>query len=268
VLRARVLSVLVLLPFVILLTYIGGIPWALGVAAVGVIAWGEMTRLLQRSDYAVDRLLGLLFVLAAIGEAYLRAARIVEVDLLRPLLALLIIASLIFALYDKSEHPTSNWAINIASALYLGFMLSHFVTLRERANGLEWVIFALALTWTGDTFAYFVGVSLGKHKLWPRISPKKSWEGLAGEIVSCMIAGPLLGAWLVEINVWQGVLIGLLIAVLGTFGDLAVSLLKRMARIKDSSRLIPGHGGMLDRLDSLMFAFPIVTYFALIVAGG
>lgn len=267
-LRARVLSVLVLLPFVILLVYVGGIPWALGVAAVGAIAWGEMTRLLQRSDFAVDRMLGLFFVLAAIGEAYLRGAGIVRVDLLRPLLALLIIASLIFALYDKSEHPTSNWAINIASALYLGFMLSHFVTLRERASGLEWVIFAFAMTWTGDTFAYFVGVSLGKHKLWPRISPKKSWEGLAGEIVSCLIAGPLLGPCLVGIDVWQGLLIGFLVAVLGTFGDLAVSLLKRMARIKDSSRLIPGHGGMLDRLDSLMFTFPVVTYFALIVAGG
>jgi len=268
VLRARVLSVLVLLPFVILLTYIGGIPWAIGIAAVGAIAWGEMTRLLQRSDFAVDRVLGLLFILAAIAEAYLRAAGIVRIDLLRPLLALLVIASLISALYDKSEHPTSNWAINIASALYLGFMLSHFVTLRERANGLEWVIFAFALTWTGDTCAYFVGVSLGKHRLWPRISPKKTWEGLAGEVISCLIAGPLLGAWLVGINAWQGLLIGLLVAVLGTFGDLAVSLLKRMAHIKDSSRLIPGHGGMLDRLDSLIFTFPIITYFALIVAGG
>ncbi len=267
-LRARVLSVLVLLPFVILLVYLGGIPWAMSIAAVGVIAWGEMTRLLQRSDFAVDRLLGLFFVVAAIGEAYLRGAGFVQVDLFRPLLALLIMASLVFALYDKSEHPTANWAINVASALYLGFMLSHFVTLRERANGLEWVIFAFAMTWIGDSFAYFVGISLGRHKLWPRISPKKTWEGLAGEIASCLIAGPLLGAWLVGINAWQGLLIGLLIAVLGTFGDLAVSLLKRMARIKDSSKLIPGHGGMLDRLDSLMFTFPVVTYFALIVAGG
>ena len=267
-LRTRVLSVLVLLPVVLLFTYLGGIPWALGVALVGVIAWGEMTRLLQRSDFAVDRLLGLLFIVAAIAEAYLRGAGIVQADLLRPLLVVLIMSSLISALYDKSDHPTANWAINIASALYLGFMLGHFVTLRERANGFNWVLFAFGMTWIGDTFAYFVGRSLGKHKLWPRISPKKTWEGLVGEIISCLIAGPLLGAWLVGINVWQGLLIGLLVAVLGTFGDLAVSLLKRMAHIKDSSQLIPGHGGVLDRLDSLMFTFPVVTYFALVVAGG
>jgi len=268
VLRARVLSVLVLLPGVLLLMYLGGIPWAIGVALVGAIAWGEMSGLLQRSNFAVDRLVGLVFIGAAIAEAYVRGAGALQADLLRPLLALLIIASLIYALYDRSEHPTSNWAITVASALYLGFMLSHFVTLRERGNGLNWVIFAFSMTWIGDTAAYFVGSAVGKHRLWPRISPKKTWEGLAGEIGSCLVAGPLLGPWLVGITWWQGALIGILVAILGTFGDFAVSLLKRMAHIKDSSQLIPGHGGILDRLDSLMFTFPLITYFALIVSGG
>ena len=267
-LRARVLSALIMIPVVIALIYIGGIPWAIGIAVAGAIAWGEMSRLLQRSDFAVDRIVGLSFVLLAIAEAYARGAGLIQVDLLRPLLALLIIASLINALYDRSEHPTHNWAINVASALYLGFMLGHFVSLRQRPDGLQWVFFALAMTWIGDTAAYFIGSAFGKRKLWPRISPKKTWEGLAGEIAACMVAGPLLGGWLVGIAAWQGLLIGLLIAILGTFGDFAVSLIKRMARAKDSSGLIPGHGGLLDRLDSLMFTFPLVAYFALIVAGG
>jgi phosphatidate cytidylyltransferase len=265
VLRARVLSALILIPIVILLIYVGGIPWATSIAIAGGLAWGEMSRLLQRSDFAVDRLLGLSFIILAVSEAYLRGAGILQLDLLRPLLAVLIVASLINALYDKSDRPTHNWAINVASALYLGFMLSHFVTLRELPNGMNWVIFAFAMTWIGDTMAYFVGSSLGRHKLWPRISPKKTWEGLAGEVGSLLIVGPLLGAWLVGIDVWQGLLIGFLVAVLGTFGDFAVSLLKRMARMKDSSALIPGHGGILDRLDSLMFTFPLITYFALLL---
>ena len=266
-LRARVLSAVVLIPVVILLVYVGGLPWTLGIALAGVIAWGEMSRLLQRSDFAVDRLVGLFFVVLTILAAYLNGSGLVRLDLLPPLLALLIMASLIYALYDKSEHPTQNWAINVASALYLGFMLSYFVTLRERPNGMYWVLFAFLMTWIGDTSAYFVGRSIGRHKLWPRISPKKTWEGLAGEIVVCMIAGPLFGAWLVGINVWQGLVIGLLVAVLGTFGDFAVSLLKRMAQIKDTGTLIPGHGGVLDRLDSLMFTFPLITFFAVIVSG-
>lgn len=266
-LRARVLSALVLLPVVVLLIYLGGIPWVLAVALAGSVAWMEMTRLLQRSDFSVDRLVGLVFIGLSIAVTYLRATGLVQLDLFRPLLALLIMVSLIYALYDRSEQPTHNWAINVASALYLGFMLSHFVTLRERPNGLNWVVFAFLITWVGDTAAYFVGSTLGRHKLWPRISPKKTWEGLAGEIASCLIVGPLLGGWLVGLNVWQGLIIGLLVAVLGTFGDFAVSLLKRMAHIKDSGKLIPGHGGILDRLDSLMFTFPLITYFAILVAG-
>lgn len=267
-LRARVLSALVLLPFVILLIYLGGLPWTLAIVLVGGIGWGEMTRLLKRSDFSVDRLLGLFFVVLTILAAYLNGVGLVPFDLLPLLLALLIMASLINALYDKSDHPTHNWAINVASALYLGFMLSHFVTLRVRPNGMNWILFAFIMTWIGDTAAYFVGSHFGRHKLWPRISPKKTWEGLAGEIASCLIVGPLVGGWLVGLNLWQGLLIGIFAAVLGTFGDFAVSLLKRMANMKDSGTLIPGHGGMLDRLDSLMFTVPLVTYFAMLVVGG
>ncbi len=266
-LRARVLSAIVLIPVVLLFVYLGGIPWTFGIVLAGVVAWGEMSRLLQRSDFAVDRLVGLFFVILAILAAYLNGSGLVTVDLLPPLLVLLIITSLIYALYDKSERPTQNWAITVASALYLGTMLSYFVILRERPNGLQWVLFAFLMTWIGDTSAYFVGKTIGRHKLWPRISPKKTWEGLAGEIAGCMIAGPLIGGWLVGLNVWQGLLIGVLVAVLGTFGDFAVSLLKRMAHIKDTGNLIPGHGGILDRLDSLMFTFPLIAYFALLVAG-
>ncbi len=125
----------------------------------------------------------------------------------------------------------------------------------------------LLLTWANDTLAYFVGSSLGRHKFWPRLSPKKTWEGVAGGTACALVVGGLVTPYLVNVSPWLGILLGLLIAAAGTFGDLAVSLLKRMARIKDSSNLIPGHGGMLDRLDSLMFTFPITTYFALIVAG-
>ena len=258
-LRARVLSAVILIPVVILLVYIGGIPWALGIALTGALAWGEMSRLLQRSDFAVDRLVGLFFVVLAIAAAYLQGAGLVQVNLLNPLLTLLIMASLIYALYDHSDHPTQNWAINVASALYLGFMLSHFVTLRERPSGMEWVIFAFCMTWTGDTSAFFVGRALGKRKLWPRISPKKTWEGIAGGTVGAIIAGLALGAWLLGIPWWQGILLGALVAVAAPFGDLAESLFKRQANVKDSSQLIPGHGGVLDRIDSLLFVFPVVT---------
>ena len=99
----------------------------------------------------------------------------------------------------------------------------------------------------------------------PRISPKKTWEGIAGGTVGAIVAGLVLSVWLLGIPWWQGILLGALVAVAAPFGDLAESLFKRQANVKDSSQLIPGHGGVLDRIDSLLFVFPIVTYFAFLV---
>jgi phosphatidate cytidylyltransferase len=251
----------------VLLIYVGGIPWLLTVLFVGVLGWREMAQLLGRDHFAVDRTLGLLYVAGTVFEAYARAVGFVQLDLLRPLLAGLIMLSLVWALFNRGEHPTADWGMTVACAFYLGFMLGHFVTLRLRADGLKWVVLAIGLTWIADTMAYFVGVRLGRHKLWSRISPKKTWEGLAGGTLGALIAAPLLGGWLFGLSPWQGLLLGILIAVADPFGDLAMSLFKRMARIKDSGQLIPGHGGILDRLDSLLFVVPVVTYFAVIVAG-
>ncbi len=266
-LRERVLSTVVLTPVLLALVYLGGMPWLLFVLVIGVLGWLEMTRLLGRDHFGVHRTLGLFFIAGAVIEAYLRASHLVQFDLLRPLLAGLIMLSLTWALFNRVERPTTDWSMTVASALYLGFMLSHFVTLRLRPDGFEWVILAIALTWTNDTMAYFVGSAVGKHKWWPRVSPKKTWEGLIGGAVSTLIVAPLFCSWLFGLNPWLGLLLGLLVAVVDPFGDLAVSLFKRMAQAKDSSHLIPGHGGILDRLDSLLFVVPVVTYFASVVVG-
>lgn len=271
-LRDRVISAVILGPVVILLAYVGGILWLATVLLVGVLAWREIVRLLQRNHFTLDRNLGLFFVVGAIAEAYVQEAGLLSADLLRPLLAGLITFSLIWALYNKGEHPTADWGMTVASSLYLGFMLSHAVSLRERSTGMGgpgffWILLAICLCWITDSMAYFVGTMLGKHKLWPRISPKKTWEGLIGGSLAVIIAAPLLGWWWLQLNPWWGLLLGVLVAALDPFGDFAVSLFKRMAQIKDSSQLIPGHGGMLDRLDSLLFILPLVTYFALVVVG-
>jgi len=267
VLRQRVISALILTPIVLALIYVGGIPWLLTILVVGVLGWLEMTQLLRRDHFGVHRTLGLFFIIGAALEAYARASHLVQPDLLRPLLAGLIVLSLTWALFNRVERPTTDWSMTVASALYLGFMIGHFVTLRLRPDGLKWLLLAVALTWTNDTMAYFIGSALGKRPWWPRLSPKKTWEGLVGGTVSTLIAAPLLCSWLFGLSPWLGLLLGLLIAVADPFGDLAVSLFKRRAQAKDSSHLIPGHGGILDRLDSLLFVVPVVTYFALVVMG-
>lgn len=267
-LRARVLSIIFLAPLLLLVAYLGDLAWLIAVLISGIQAWREIAKLLrQRVQFTLDRTLGLFFVVGAVLEAYVHATNLITVDLLRPLLTGLIIFSLIWALYKKGDHPTEDWGVTVASAIYLGFLLGHFVTLREGPNGRNWVWLAFGLTWITDVTAYVVGSAIGKHKLWPRISPKKTWEGLAGGSLAVIVAGPLLGGWLVGLAPWQGVLLGALVAAAGAFGDFAVSLFKRHAHTKDSSHLIPGHGGLLDRMDSLLFVFPMVTYFAVFVAG-
>lgn len=267
-LRARILSAIIVVPVVALVLYWGGLAWFGIILVTGILAWFEMNGLLRRPVWSADRLLSLAFIIAALLEAYLRQSGHLPVDLFRPLVAALLILGLVAALYDKADQPVLQWAMNTASSLYIGFLLSHFITLRLLPDGLRWALAALVLTWVYDAMAFFVGSALGKHKLWPRISPKKSWEGLAGGTLAILIIGPLLGLSLLSIGPWLGLLLGALVALAAPFGDFAVSLFKRTAHAKDTGHLIPGHGGVLDRLDSLLFTFPVVTYFAIFSLGG
>jgi phosphatidate cytidylyltransferase len=128
-----------------------------------------------------------------------------------------------------------------------------------RAVSVHLLFFALALNWVGDSAAYYVGRALGKHKLAPSISPGKSWEGAIASVVGSILFGMLyVGHFVPQVPLWQVALIAAIANVAGQFGDLAESALKRGAGLKDSGTLLPGHGGFLDRLDSSLFALPVV----------
>jgi phosphatidate cytidylyltransferase len=273
-LRTRILSAIVLLPVILLLAYVGGIPWLVVIAAAGVIAWLEMTRLLRRDSNLIYPWLGFVFIPVLIASAYAPrveaflpfGSRVGNADILLFLLTGLILISLTLALFDRGEHPTANWAMTVAGIIYLGLLLNAFVTLRERSDGFWWVLLACSLTWIIDAAAYFVGRAFGKHKWWPRLSPKKTWEGLIGGSIAGIIAAPLLGMWWLNLSPWLGLVLGVIAVIAAPLGDLSVSLFKRMAQAKDTGNLIPGHGGVLDRLDSLLFIVPVVTCFAFFVA--
>jgi phosphatidate cytidylyltransferase len=151
----------------------------------------------------------------------------------------------------------------VMGLIYVPLLLGHLVLLRQLTDGRGWVFLVLFAVMACDTMAYFVGVSFGKHKLYPSVSPKKSIEGSLGGLV-----GSCLGVWLATalflptLGATQMVLVGLLLGVAGQVGDLFESLLKRACGVKDSGAILPGHGGILDRLDSLLFAFPLAYYLA------
>lgn len=150
-------------------------------------------------------------------------------------------------------------ALAVLGAVYPGLLLSALVRLRHLDRGEWWMILALTVTWMNDTCAYFAGRAFGRHKLYERISPSKTWEGAAGGALGS-ICGALVVQhfWLPQLPPWGAAVIGLGAALLGPLGDLSESMLKRAFSAKDSGHLLPGHGGMLDRIDSLIFNAPFV----------
>ncbi len=155
----------------------------------------------------------------------------------------------------------------VMGLIYLPLLLGHLVLLRQLPDGRGWVFLVLFAVMACDSLAYFVGSSFGKHKLYPAVSPKKSIEGGLGGLV-----GSCLGVWLAKVlflpalGAEHVILVGLLIGVIGQVGDLFESLLKRACGVKDSGGIFPGHGGILDRLDSLLFAFPLAYYLARVLS--
>jgi phosphatidate cytidylyltransferase len=140
--------------------------------------------------------------------------------------------------------------------VYLPFLAGFIILLGHNEKGLEQVMTFVILVGCNDTFGYFVGVLIGKHPMAPDISPKKSWEGLAGSIIFTMLGGALMFHYVLDINWYIGALVGLLIVFTATSGDLIESAMKRDLHLKDMGSLLPGHGGILDRLDSVLLSAP------------
>ena len=155
----------------------------------------------------------------------------------------------------------------LLGAVLCGWCLTRHLQAIHIDHGAGGILLLLVPIWACDSGAYFVGRAIGKHPLAPVVSPKKTWEGSVGGFVASVVAAVLVGRWALDLPVMTGVGAGAIIGVLGQYGDLAESALKRSAGVKDSGRLIRGHGGLLDRLDSLMFAAPALYYYFLAVPG-
>jgi len=162
---------------------------------------------------------------------------------------------------DKSGALTG-WAFTIAGILYLGWTASRYTSLIQLDHGQNWIIFALFCAFASDTLAYVVGRLMGKHKLAPTISPAKTWEGAIGGFIGAIIIGSIT-AWILELplSFWQAIILTGITSIFVQFGDLAESLFKRNLSLKDSGTALPGHGGLLDRVDGIIFAGVVVYYY-------
>jgi phosphatidate cytidylyltransferase len=172
--------------------------------------------------------------------------------------SILVICAFLTSLrYDNLRDVLPQVACAFLGAFYAFAPWRFSISLRQESHHL--LFFALALNWVGDSAAYYIGRSFGKHKLAPVVSPKKSWEGAIASVLASVLFGVLyLGHFMSQLPWWQVTVMAVLGNVAGQFGDLAESAMKRGAGVKDSGNLLPGHGGMLDRVDSSLFALPVV----------
>jgi phosphatidate cytidylyltransferase len=211
-----------------------------------------------------DKILGAigLFGFAVLTASAYRSEIVVPILLI----ALLVLISVPLATRIPLTQLVTQAALALFGILYLGLTLSYVVWTRLLPQG-EWLIFVLLLlTWAADTGAYVVGTLCGRHPLAPRISPKKTIEGLAGGLFGAMMAAFVTRWWFMPD--WSSVdcvLVPVLLTGAGLWGDLAESAIKRSAGVKDSGGVLPGHGGMLDRLDSLLFAAPAFYYYVTLI---
>jgi len=247
--------------------FIGGIivsEWTyfalfLGLTILGLL---EFYRLLGAQSIKPNKTIGI-----ALGGLFYIALFLIERDLIKgellyltlPLLGLVFVAEL----YRKQPQPFTNIAFTLLGVLYvaLPFGLLHKIAYLPEYYTWEPILGLMLLIWAADTGAYIAGKNFGKNKLLERVSPGKTWEGWVGGTILTLAVAYGLSLYLQDLALYQWIGIGVIVAIFGVLGDLVESLLKRSLGVKDSGTLLPGHGGILDRFDSLIMAIPFIIAF-------
>jgi len=227
------------------------------VGAAVVLAVWELTNALHADRVRVPVVPVLVGALAILGAAYAGGSEPMLVAL-----TLTILATLLWRLPENPAGYVRDITAGVFVTMYLPFLAAFAALLLRADDGADRVVVFIALTVLSDVGGYVAGVLFGRHPMAPTVSPKKSWEGFAGSALFAAVGGALLVTLLVDGQAWEGVLIGLAVMTAATLGDLGESMIKRDLGIKDMGSLLPGHGGMMDRLDSLLLAAP-VTYLLL-----
>ena len=272
-LKKRVITALWGLPLLVAVIGFGGeLGFTILMVIIGLLAAFEFYRMVAVSKVPSLTYLGLIWTALFIISRNSKLLSILEphfnLELLTPLLltSVMIISLIWLLLRPQKEGVFTNWAWTIAGILYVGWLLSYLVALRGMDSGRNWVFFALFITFASDIAAFFIGRAWGKHRLAPHISPGKTWEGTIGGIFGAILVSLLFvipSPLSLPLSYGQAILLGLLVSIFGQLGDLVESLLKRNTGVKESGKLIPGHGGILDRIDSVVLAGIVVYYYVL-----
>ena len=264
-LKTRLIVAGVLVPLVAFFTFLGGWPFAAFIAFALALAGWEYWRIFRVGGYAPSLFLMVTGILALVWMRY--AVQFQYADLWLTILVLLSMAFAVFQQAQNVPHSGFNFAITVSGMLYIGWLGSYTISLRSLPLGLPWTLLVIFSAAMSDTGAYLFGSLFGKHKISLALSPKKSWEGYAGGVIvaalSTWLAALLCARLFPALNPIHGLILGAVLAIITPLGDFAESMLKRSFNIKDTSHILPGHGGIMDRIDSSLWAIPIGFYIIL-----
>ncbi|MCC9165266.1 phosphatidate cytidylyltransferase [Pontibacter harenae] len=234
--------------------------------ALTLLGVAEFYRLVATQGIKPNRTLGLVLSGLLFVSVFLVIKELIPATLLYLSLPVLFL-SLILEMYRKKPQPFTNISFTLLGVVYVAgpFGLLHLLGYLRGAYSWQPILGVLFLIWAADTGAYIFGKSFGKHKLFERISPGKTWEGWAGGTVVTLLVAYVLALFFTDLVLYQWIGIGLIVAIFGVLGDLVESLLKRSLGVKDSGTLLPGHGGILDRFDSLLMVIPFIVAFLKVI---
>ncbi|MCR8845484.1 phosphatidate cytidylyltransferase [Paenibacillus sp. SC116] len=262
--KQRIMTGVIAGSFFAVLVYIGSFPYEGLLIALALIGFYEYARMLHKQPFDLISLLGYGLVLL-LSVPWSRWG--IEINWSPDvILWLFMFIALSITVISKNRITIQNAAVLWFGALYVGFGFKYMIVIRnEIEHGLFWTILLFAAVWASDIGAYFVGRAIGKHKLWPAISPNKTIEGAVGGVLVSIIVC-LIGAFTNPdmMSITQAVILALTVSLAGQMGDLIQSAYKRVQGVKDSGNLLPGHGGVLDRCDSWLIVFPLAYFIGVV----
>ncbi len=265
--RTRLLVADIFVPVTVFFAFQGGIPFLAFVGAVVCVAAWEFWRIFKQGGYAPSLPVMLFFAAIVVLMRYIWGLEHIELWFG----GLLLVAMFVHILQQQSGNPkaASNLALTVFGTVYIGFVGAYAISIRNLEHGLLWTLLVFPIISIADSGAYIFGRLFGKHKMLPLVSPKKSWEGYIGGIITGSLGGWGLAAlWHIAspaVLPLHGLILGAVISTLAPFGDFGESMVKRQFGIKDSSNILPGHGGIFDRIDSSLWAAFLGYYLILLI---
>jgi len=259
-LKQRILTAIVALILFVPLVIIGGLPFTIAVYVIATIGLYELLRMKDVHLFSIEGFLtwialAVLLMPANTSDDVFEMIGYTKIELTFAIVLIL----LIYTVIVKNRFTFDHAAFSVLGALYVG--VGFYYLIETRIYGIEYVVYALMVIWTTDSGAYFIGRKIGKRKLWPEISPNKTVEGFIGGVLSAVVFAlifqyffPIASTYIILI------VVTIIASIIGQLGDLVESALKRHFEVKDSGQLLPGHGGILDRFDSLLFVLPLLHF--------